>query len=92
MAFNAALTVAATFAVGFQCRGSSTVIFSNHCVDQTAFWDAYGTLDILVDLAVTLLPLYLLFPVQMAWSKKGPVIVALSLRFLLAASPPLTYY
>ena len=36
MALNAALTVAAILAVGFQCEGSSMVLFSDRCFDQAS--------------------------------------------------------
>ena len=39
MAFNAALTTTAVFAIGFQCSGSSMVLFSDRCFDQASYSD-----------------------------------------------------
>ncbi|KAL8682987.1 MAG: hypothetical protein Q9186_000982 [Xanthomendoza sp. 1 TL-2023] len=67
-----------------QCPVPRTwTILSNKCFDQASFWDAFGTMDIILDLACGLLPVYLLRDLQMIWSRKLPVILFLSSRVLL---------
>lgn len=50
--------------------------------EQVAFWNGFGTVDILIDLATALLPTYLLYDLHIGWRKKLPVILAFSSRIL----------
>ncbi|KAL8698019.1 MAG: hypothetical protein Q9224_002049 [Gallowayella concinna] len=52
-----------------------------------SFWDAFGTMDIILDLACGLLPVYLLRDLQMIWSRKLPVILFLSSRVFSSDHP-----
>lgn len=49
-------------------------------IAQHAFWTAYGAVDILIDLAVIGLPVYLLYDLQLRYSKKVSVILAFGVR------------
>ncbi|KAL9037790.1 MAG: hypothetical protein Q9214_005546, partial [Letrouitia sp. 1 TL-2023] len=72
MAFIGAWTTAAIFVVAFQCElpqpwKNST---SQKCVNKLAFWTVNGVVDILTQLCVGLLPVYLLAGLQLRKPKK----------------------
>lgn len=49
---------------------------------QNPFWYVVGTFDILVNLAIIALPVYVLYDIQMAWSRKSAIMCAFGVRFL----------
>jgi hypothetical protein len=49
---------------------------------QVTFWNANGAFDILTDVAIILLPVHLVWPLQMPWKRKGLVVVAFGSRIL----------
>ena len=49
---------------------------------QPAFWDVIEVFDMLVDLVVTILPIYLLSDVKLPWSKKLFIMSAFAGRAL----------
>ena len=49
---------------------------------QAAFWIANGVCDILTDVIIVLLPLYLVWSLQMPWRRKGVVTIAFGSRVL----------
>lgn len=49
---------------------------------QNPFWFVIGTFDILVNLAIIALPVYVLYDIQMAWSRKFAIMGAFGVRFL----------
>ena len=51
-------------------------------VNQPAFWGFISTLDILIDIGVTILPVIILQRVQMARTRKMNAILAFSGRML----------
>ncbi|KAL8918447.1 MAG: hypothetical protein Q9208_007353 [Pyrenodesmia sp. 3 TL-2023] len=84
MIFSCVWAIVAMFTIVFQCPTPQTWrVFSNRCFDQAAFWDVFGIVDALVDLASSLIPTYLLWGLQMPWSRKIPVMVSLASRALL---------
>ncbi|KAI4166126.1 MAG: hypothetical protein LQ342_000012 [Letrouitia transgressa] len=72
MVFIGAWTTAAIFVVAFQCelprpwKNPS----SQKCVNKLAFWTVNGVVDILTQLCVGLLPVYLLAGLQLRKTKK----------------------
>lgn len=49
---------------------------------QNPFWYVIGTFDILVNLAIIALPVYVLYDIQMAGSRKFAIMGAFGVRFL----------
>lgn len=49
---------------------------------QNPFWYVIGTFDIIVNLAIIALPVYVLYDIQMAWSRKFAIMGAFAVRFL----------
>ena len=49
---------------------------------QPAFWTVLSTIDILIDLAVTALPIFILYTLQTTWARKMNAIVAFGGRML----------
>lgn len=84
------LPVQATLTVGLHFREMlQHSKFSFRCTDlwiltyrQAAFWIANGACDILTDVIIVLLPLYLVWSLQMPWRKKGVVTIAFGSRVL----------
>lgn len=77
MVFNCAWAGVAFIAVAFQCQAPATwTIMIGHCIDQAAFWNAIGAIDIVIEMFVVALPIYLLYDLQLPWNKKLSVISA----------------
>lgn len=49
---------------------------------QNPFWYVVGTFDILVNLGIIALPIYVLYDIQMAWSRKLAIMGAFAVRVL----------
>ena len=45
-------------------------------------WDAFATLDILLDIVLVVLPISNLWTLQMPWASKAPVIAAFLFRLV----------
>lgn len=58
--------------------------------EQNAFWNAFGVVDILIDLAIVSLPTLLLHDLQIGRQYKVPVILAFSCRAMLV-SPAMSF-
>ncbi|KGO36735.1 hypothetical protein PEX1_003950 [Penicillium expansum] len=50
------------------------------CIDTFHFWTAISSVDILTELIICLLPIYIIKPVQVSFGKKVPVVVAFAYR------------
>jgi len=75
--------VAATFASAFQCSlPHPYLITTGQCFSQTGFWDAVGAIDIITDMAIMALPVFLVYNLQLAAQKKFAVCFAFSFRTL----------
>ncbi|PMD62257.1 uncharacterized protein K444DRAFT_508450, partial [Hyaloscypha bicolor E] len=73
--------LSAEFAIAFQCQlPSPWAIISGKCFNTAAFWKANGAFDILTDVIIVFLPLYLVWPLQMPWKRKGIVVMAFGSR------------
>ncbi|MCJ1376853.1 hypothetical protein MMC20_008098 [Loxospora ochrophaea] len=85
MIFAVVWAVTAIFAIAFQCHVPNpwTIIVSDRCFNQPAFWDVIEVFDMLVDLVVTILPIYLLSDVKLPWSKKLFIMSAFAGRALM---------
>ena len=82
----AAWTVASVLGSAFQCSFPHPyLITTNKCMSQVGFWDAVGVLDILGDLALMALPIWLVYNLQLATQKKIAVCFAFSFRTLAIA-------
>ncbi|KAH8772242.1 hypothetical protein F5882DRAFT_506032 [Hyaloscypha sp. PMI_1271] len=74
----------AEFAIVFQCQlPSPWAIISGKCFNTAAFWKANGAFDILTDVLIVFLPLYLVWPLHMPWKRKGIVVMAFGSRVLI---------
>lgn len=49
---------------------------------QNPFWYVVGTFDILVNLGIIALPIYVLYDIQMAWSRKFAIMGAFAVRVM----------
>ncbi|KAE9362925.1 hypothetical protein N431DRAFT_423242 [Stipitochalara longipes BDJ] len=73
--------LAAEFAIAFQCQlPTPWAIISGKCFNTVAFWRVNGAFDIVTDIIIVLLPLYLVWPLQMPWRRKGVVAMAFGTR------------
>ncbi|KAI9756786.1 MAG: hypothetical protein M4579_003703 [Chaenotheca gracillima] len=85
--------VAAVFGVAFQCNMPQPwAIITGKCFNQIAFWDAIGVLDILIDVAIVALPVYIVWSLQMARSGKAIVIGAFASRIIVIPATALRLY
>ncbi|KAI9724641.1 MAG: hypothetical protein M1828_003510 [Chrysothrix sp. TS-e1954] len=76
-------TVAGVLTVAFQCRVPNTwQIVTGQCVNMTAFWGVIGALDIVLDVALIVLPGYIIWCLQMPQGSKSMIIGAFSTRVL----------
>jgi hypothetical protein len=71
------------FASAFQCSlPHAYLITAGQCFSQTGFWDAMGVVDIVTDVAIMALPVFLVYNLQLAVSKKLAVCFAFSFRLV----------
>ncbi|KAL8952508.1 MAG: hypothetical protein Q9222_001576 [Ikaeria aurantiellina] len=81
---NVLWTFVAVVTVVFQCRVPKPwALFSSRCFNQSAFWDAFGAVDVSLDMACALMPVYLLRDLQLARKRKLQVMISLATRALL---------
>lgn len=67
----------------FQCSlPHPYLITTNKCISQEGFWDAVGVVDILTDVSIMALPVFLVHNLQLALKKKIAVCFAFSFRIL----------
>ncbi|KUJ20587.1 uncharacterized protein LY89DRAFT_579345 [Mollisia scopiformis] len=80
--------ISAELAIAFQCSlPTAWAIITTKCFNVVPFWNTTGTFDILTDLAIIALPIYLLWAVQMPRSKKLLVFLVFGTRIFIT---PLT--
>ena len=73
--------LASIISSAFQCSlPHPYFITTNRCFSQVGFWDAVGVIDILTDLAIMGLPVFLVYNLQLPLQKKIAVCVAFSFR------------
>ncbi|KAJ5083380.1 hypothetical protein N7456_012807 [Penicillium angulare] len=74
-------TVPVFFTLAFKCGASSPWDTENrHCINVFDFWAAISPVDIATELVICILPIYIVKPVQVSFSKKVTVIVAFVFR------------
>eukprot|EP00136_Aspergillus_niger_P006405 XP_001397430.2 hypothetical protein ANI_1_1430144 [Aspergillus niger CBS 513.88] len=78
-------TVPVFFTLAFQCGVPEPWDASNgHCIDiiltQFAFWAGISPIDIITELVICILPIYIVKPVQVIFGKKVTVVVAFFIR------------
>ncbi|MCJ1375626.1 hypothetical protein MMC20_006863 [Loxospora ochrophaea] len=74
--------VAAQFAVAFQCElPRPWASASDKCFDLRAFWIWFGIFDIVEDICVIALPIYIIWKLQMRLSRKVVILVGFASRF-----------
>ena len=61
-------------------HGFESIIASDG--EQRSLWEGIETLNILTEAAVAILPIYVLWNLQLAWAKKSVVMLAFALRIL----------
>ncbi|OJI83584.1 hypothetical protein ASPTUDRAFT_120390 [Aspergillus tubingensis CBS 134.48] len=81
-------TVPVFFTLALQCGVPNPWDFSEgHCVDsirvQFAFWTGISPIDIITELVICILPIYIVKPVQVVSGKKVTVVVAFFIRILI---------
>jgi len=84
MCFVALWAVVALLPIAFQCQMPTPwAIFSKgQCINQPAFWDTIGAFDILTDICIATLPIWLLYDLQLPFSKRALIMIAFTERFL----------
>lgn len=94
--FVVAWAVAAEFAVGFQCgvpRSWNTVPDHPSCFNTRAWWNYFGITNILTELALIIVPISIVLPVQMRKKKKAIVSLCFMVRiFVILAIIQELYY
>ncbi|RDH29256.1 hypothetical protein BDQ94DRAFT_174042 [Aspergillus welwitschiae] len=74
-------TVPVVFTLAFQCGVPEPLDASNgHCIDIFAFWAGISPIDIITELVICILPIYIVKPVQVIFGKKVTVVVAFFIR------------
>ncbi|PYH32213.1 uncharacterized protein BO87DRAFT_460861 [Aspergillus neoniger CBS 115656] len=74
-------TVPVFFTLALQCGVPNPWDFSDgHCVDSFAFWTGISPIDIITELVICILPIYIVKPVQVVSGKKVTVVVAFFIR------------
>ncbi|KAK7895024.1 hypothetical protein LTR67_005763 [Exophiala xenobiotica] len=72
---------ASVFASAFQCDLPRPYLITRaKCFSQTGFWDAFGVIDIITDVAIMALPIFLVYNLQLVTKKKIAVCFAFSFR------------
>ncbi|RFU29813.1 hypothetical protein B7463_g6522, partial [Scytalidium lignicola] len=94
MLFIAIWGTTSEFAIAFQCKlPHPWAIIAGKCFDRQAFWDFFGTLDVLTDIVVILIPAYLVWNIQMPTKRKIFVFLAFGTRICITPLTILrTYY
>ncbi|EXJ61483.1 uncharacterized protein A1O5_11799 [Cladophialophora psammophila CBS 110553] len=83
---TAVWAVASVIASAFQCSlPHPYLITTNKCFSQEGFWDAVGIIDILIDVALMAIPVWLVYNLQLPLKKKIAVCFAFSFRILAIA-------
>ncbi|KIX95787.1 uncharacterized protein Z520_08495 [Fonsecaea multimorphosa CBS 102226] len=81
-----AWTVTSIIASAFQCSlPHPYLITTNKCFSQVGFWDAVAVIDILIDVALMAMPVWLVYNLQLPIKKKIAVCFAFSFRILAIA-------
>ncbi|KAK0117718.1 hypothetical protein ONS95_012046 [Cadophora gregata] len=89
-AFVIVWAIASEFAIAFQCAlPTPYAILTSKCFNTVTFWNVTGIFDILTDMAITILPAYLVWGVKMPKSKKALVILVFGARMFII---PLTIW
>lgn len=74
-------TISSTFSSAFQCSlPHPYLITSGNCFQQTRFWVSFGVISIITDAAVMILPVHLVYNLQLSMHKKIAVCFAFSFR------------
>ncbi|KUJ11289.1 uncharacterized protein LY89DRAFT_739485 [Mollisia scopiformis] len=82
-AFTILWSLAAEFAIAFQCQlPSPWAAISGKCFNTDTFWRINGGFDIVTDVMIVFLPLYLVWSLGMPWRRKGVVVMAFGSRLL----------
>ncbi|KAH7323733.1 hypothetical protein BKA65DRAFT_407465 [Rhexocercosporidium sp. MPI-PUGE-AT-0058] len=78
------------FAIAFQCAlPTPWATITSKCFNTVIFWNVTGVLDIITDIAIIILPAYLVWRVQMPTSKKALVVIVFGFRVFII---PLTIW
>jgi len=79
----AAWAIASIFSSAFQCSlPHPYLINTGTCFHQTRFWASFGVINIIADAALMILPVYLVYNLQLSVKKKTAVCFAFSFRVL----------
>ncbi|CAI7668089.1 unnamed protein product [Penicillium palitans] len=69
------------FTLAFKCGAPRPWEMDNgKCIDTFRFWAAISSVDIVTEIIICLLPIYIIKPVQVSFGKKVPVVVAFAYR------------
>ncbi|KAF8246428.1 hypothetical protein K440DRAFT_368190 [Wilcoxina mikolae CBS 423.85] len=83
MVFTGVWTFVAMIGIAFQCHlPRPWAILSNQCFNQPAFWDAIGAFDVMIDLVLVGLPIFVLWDLQVPLRKKASIMGAFATRAL----------
>ncbi|KAJ5722582.1 hypothetical protein N7488_000617 [Penicillium malachiteum] len=76
-------TIPVFFTLAFQCGAHNPWdTTDDHCINIFTFWVAISPIDILTELIICILPIYIVKPVQVVFGKKVTVVLAFIFRVL----------
>jgi len=77
----------ATFVALFQCHVPDVwKTLGDQCINQTGFWLYFGIVNLLLELALVMIPSYVMQDVHMARSAKATIIACFAMRLLVVGS------
>ncbi|MCJ1405249.1 hypothetical protein MMC11_008476 [Xylographa trunciseda] len=84
MGFVALWAVVALFPIAFQCHFPDpwAIFVHDQCINQPALWDSIGAFDILTDICIATLPIWLLYDLQLPFSRRALIMIAFTQRIL----------
>lgn len=81
--FLVAWAISSIFSSAFQCSlPHPYLITTGTCFQQTRFWTSFGVINIITDAALMIIPVYLVYNLQLSVKKKTAVCFAFSFRVL----------
>ncbi|KAI4234235.1 MAG: hypothetical protein LQ349_003911 [Xanthoria aureola] len=76
-------SLASEFVAAFQCSMPRPwQVTGNRCLDRTAFWNAYGFLNLITEAALLLLPLIIVWKIQTKLKKKAVIFLCFASRIV----------
>ena len=87
MLFSTFWAATALVAAALQCNGLSATweILYGQCINQTSFWLAIGSFDLILDVTLFNLPSHIVSTIEgISWSQKAPLMASFGAKLLVA--------